>query len=211
VLSRKKKNSDLEATLLPAGRPCWGAVGVSFLLNAAWVSALVALPMLFPQQLVPMMRYRVVPLSTLRTEVPMRRPSNAPELVKTRIPPEQPVKPLRIARLVAPPRISPPKPTLFFPRRNVRRLLESLEWFYELEAMNRALQFPRSGKDLFEGLFDVFFSHPNVAIPAGTNQSKTEVSSQGLTSKPRPGGDKPESGWETAHHTESEGCIATRD
>jgi len=98
----------LDLALLADGQPSWAAFGASFLLNFAWVSLLIVVPMLFPQRLEPVMRYTVISLATPMTEVPM--PPKPPQIVKTQVPRPEPVEPPKIAKLVAPPRISQPKP-----------------------------------------------------------------------------------------------------
>ena len=97
-------------TMLDKGEPRWSAFGASFLLNCAWVSLLIVVPMMFPQRLEPVMRYPVSSLATPRTEVPMPpKPPKPPQIVKTQVPPPAPVEPPKIAKLVAP-RVSQPKP-----------------------------------------------------------------------------------------------------
>ena len=96
-------------TLLADPKPRWGSFGASVALQCLAAALLVIVPMLFPQKLVPLMRYTVVPLLTPRTEVPL-----PPEPPKVRVKAEPPkpvqVEPPRIAKMVAPPRPVKPKP-----------------------------------------------------------------------------------------------------
>ncbi len=96
-------------TLLAEPKPRWGSFGASVVLQCLTAALLVIVPMLFPQKLVPLMRYTVVPLLTPRTEVPL-----PPEPPKVRVKAEPPkpveVEPPRVAKLVAPPRPVKPKP-----------------------------------------------------------------------------------------------------
>ena len=95
-------------TLLADPKPRWGSFSASVLLQCFTAVLLVTVPMLFPQKLVPMMRYAVVPLLTPRTEVPL--PPEPPK-VRVKVQP-QPVdlEPPRVAKIVAPPRPVAPKP-----------------------------------------------------------------------------------------------------
>ncbi len=100
-------------TLLAQPKPRWGSFGASVTLQALMIALLVTVPMLFPQKLIPMMRYTVVPLLAPRTEVPL-----PPEPPKVRAKVQPPPKPVpveveqpRVAKFVAPPpRPVAPKP-----------------------------------------------------------------------------------------------------
>ncbi len=96
-------------TLLADPKPRWRSFGASVLLQCFGAALLVVVPLLFPQKLIPMMRYEVVPLLVPRTEVPL--PPEPPK-VRARVEPPKPVEvePLRVAKMVAPPRPVPPKP-----------------------------------------------------------------------------------------------------
>lgn len=97
--------------MLDNGEPRWRAFSASVLLNICWVTTLVALPLFFPQKLVPSMHYEVIALATPLTEVPM--PAKPPRPVpqpKVQTPEPQPVEPPKIAKLMAPPKVQPPKP-----------------------------------------------------------------------------------------------------
>jgi TonB family protein len=96
-------------TLLAQPEPRWSAFGASVALQFAWVSLLIAVPMLVPQRLIPIMRYQVISVVTARTEVPL---SPKPPMVKPKLKPlpERPIEPPKVAKLVAPPRPLAPKP-----------------------------------------------------------------------------------------------------
>src|SRR5262244_2274825 len=96
-------------TLLAQPEPRWSAFGASVALQFAWVSLMIAVPMLFPQRLIPVMHYEVISLVTPRTEVPL---PPKPPMVKPKLPPppKRPIEPPKVARLVAPPRPLAPKP-----------------------------------------------------------------------------------------------------
>jgi len=57
--------------LLPDPKPRWKLFGTSAMLQVAGVILLITLPMLFPQRLIPIMRYEVVRLELPRTAVPL--------------------------------------------------------------------------------------------------------------------------------------------
>ncbi len=95
-------------TVLADPKPRWSAFGASAVLQCVWVSLLVAVPMLFPQKLVRLTRYEVIPLATPPTEVPL--PPKPPVVRAKMQPPPEPVEPPRVAKLVAPPRPLAPKP-----------------------------------------------------------------------------------------------------
>jgi TonB family protein len=92
---------------IPQPRP--SALGASFLFQCIGVTLIVVLPMLFPQKLVPNLRYSVISLVNPRTEVPL--PPPPPKVrVKTPTPAEIPVEPPKVAKLMAPPKPVMPKP-----------------------------------------------------------------------------------------------------
>ena len=101
-------------SLLAQPKPRWGSFGASVALQALTWTLLVTIPMLFPQKLIPMMRYTVVPLLAARTEVPL--PPEPPKVRAKVQPPPKPVEPVkveqpRVAKFVAPPpRPVAPKP-----------------------------------------------------------------------------------------------------
>jgi TonB family protein len=100
-------------SLLADPKPRYGAFGTSVLLQFLAATLLVTVPMLFPQKLVPLMRYSMVPLLAPRTEVPL--PPEPPKVrVKAQPQPQLPVEvePPRVAKMVAPPRPVAPKPKL---------------------------------------------------------------------------------------------------
>lgn len=94
--------------LLADPKPRWGTFGTSALLQIVGVMLLVTLPMLFPQKLVPILRYEVVPLIAPRTEVPL--PPDPPKIKpKVQPQPETPVEPPKVAKVLAPPKPIVPK------------------------------------------------------------------------------------------------------
>ncbi len=96
-------------TVLADAKPRWSAFGASVVLQCLGVTLMVAVPMLFPQRLIPLMRYEVIPLATPPTAVPL--PPKPPQVrAKVQPPPPVPVEPPHIAKLVAPPRPVAPKP-----------------------------------------------------------------------------------------------------
>lgn len=95
-------------TLLAQPEPRWSAFGASVALQFAWVSLLIGVPMLFPQRLIPIMRYQVISLVTARTEVPL--PPKPPTVKPKFEPPQRPIELPKVAKLVAPPRPLAPKP-----------------------------------------------------------------------------------------------------
>ncbi len=96
-------------TLLEDPKPRWTSFGGSVLLQVVGVTLLVTLPMLFPQRLIPIMRYNIVPLASPRTEVPL--PPEPPKVkVKVQPPKELLVEPPKVAKIIAPPRPIVPKP-----------------------------------------------------------------------------------------------------
>jgi TonB family protein len=101
--------TDAHFTLLADPKPRWSAFGAGAVLQFAWVSLLIVVPMLFPQKLIPMMRYEVISLVSPPTDVPLppKPPAVRPKLQPL---PEPVVEPPRVAKLVAPPRPLAPKP-----------------------------------------------------------------------------------------------------
>lgn len=94
-------------TVLADAKPRWSAFGTSVVLQCLSVTLMVVVPMLFPQRLIPLLRYEVIPLATPPTAVPL--PQKPPQ-VQAKVPPPDPVEPPRVAKLVAPPRPLAPKP-----------------------------------------------------------------------------------------------------
>src|SRR5574341_781893 len=66
-----KRAAGARLRLLPDPQPIWKQVGTSAALQIFGVFLLIPLPMLFPQRLVPVMRYQVVQLELPRTAVPL--------------------------------------------------------------------------------------------------------------------------------------------
>ncbi len=94
--------------LLDDPEPRWRAFGAGVVLQCVGVILLITVPMLFPQKLIPRMRYEVISLVTPPTDVPL---PPKPPVVRAKLqPPPQPVEPPRVAKLFAPPRPLAPKP-----------------------------------------------------------------------------------------------------
>ena len=94
--------------LLAEPEPRWRSFSASVFLQFLAAALLVTVPLLFPQKLIPIMRYSVVPLVTPRTEVPL--PPEPPKMrVKAQPQPPVEVEPPRVAKMVAPPRPVAPK------------------------------------------------------------------------------------------------------
>ena len=105
------KQVSARLSLLPTGKPRLGVMGVSLFTQLSVAAFLVAIPMLFPQRLIPRMMYSVIPVATPPTEVPL---PPKPPVIKQRIQPtpapvEQPVEEPKVAKLFAP-RLEAPKP-----------------------------------------------------------------------------------------------------
>ncbi len=98
-------------TLLEQPKPRWGSFGGSVVLQIIGVTLLVTLPMLFPQKLIPVMRYEIIPLAAPPTEVPL--PPEPPKVVKAKPQPEPPreipVEPPKVAKIQPPPKPIVPK------------------------------------------------------------------------------------------------------
>jgi TonB family protein len=98
-------------SLLPSGHARWGAMSVSLVFQVLAATTLVAVPMLFPKQLVPRIVYQVMEIATPPTDVPL---PPKPPAIKPRVQPPPPIvqpppEPQQ-ARLIAPPRIVAPQP-----------------------------------------------------------------------------------------------------
>jgi TonB family protein len=101
-------------SLLPEGRARWGAMSVGLIFQILAAAAVISIPLLFPQQMMPKMIYQVMSVAEPPTEVPM--PAQPPPAIKPRVqpppavqPPPPPDQPL-VARLMAPPRMVAPQP-----------------------------------------------------------------------------------------------------
>ena len=98
-------------TLLQDPEPRWGSFGGSVLLQMIGLTLLITVPMLFPQKLIPIMRYEIIPLAAPPTEVPL--PPEPPKVVKLKPrpqpPPEKPVEPPKVAKILPPPKPIVPK------------------------------------------------------------------------------------------------------
>jgi TonB family protein len=105
-----KKQVPARLSLLPTGKPRMGVMGVSLFTQLSVAAFLVAIPMLFPQRLIPKMMYSVIPIATPPTEVPL---PPKPPVVRQRVAPtppiEQPVEEPKVSKLFAP-RLEAPRP-----------------------------------------------------------------------------------------------------
>jgi TonB family protein len=97
-------------SLLPQGHARWGAMSLSLVFQILAAATAVALPLLFPQQMVPKMVYQVMNVAQPQTDVPL---PPKPPAIKPRVQPppvEQPPPPEpQVAKLMAPPRIVAPQ------------------------------------------------------------------------------------------------------
>jgi TonB family protein len=97
--------------LLPDGHARWGAMSLSLALQIVLAATVVAIPLLFPQQMIPKMIYQVMDVAEPPTEVPLPPPAPAikprmqPPPVVQPPPPPEPV----VAKLMAPPRLVAPQ------------------------------------------------------------------------------------------------------
>lgn len=97
-------------SLLPQGQARWGAMSLSLVLQIVLAGTAVAIPLLFPQQMIPKMVYQVMNVAQPQTDVPL---PPKPPVIKPRVQPppvEQPPPPEpQVAKLMAPPRIVAPQ------------------------------------------------------------------------------------------------------
>src|SRR2546421_2728783 len=76
--------------LLPDSKPRWGRIGLSAAGQFAIVGFLLALPLLFPQQMQTALSFRVVELMQPVTEIPVAPPPPPPPKVKAKVEPPKP-------------------------------------------------------------------------------------------------------------------------
>jgi TonB family protein len=97
-------------SLLPQGQARWGAMSLGLVFQILAAATVVAIPLLFPQQMVPKMVYQVMSVATPPTEVPM--PPKAPAIKPRMQPPpvEQTPPPAPIPNRLMAPRIVAPQP-----------------------------------------------------------------------------------------------------
>jgi TonB family protein len=90
-----------------------GALATSVIFQALVTAALIALPVFFPHQLKTSLQYVVTPLAPMQTEVllPPKRPLTPPPAPVAQPLPEIPQPPTRVAKLMAPVTLVPPKVT----------------------------------------------------------------------------------------------------
>ena len=99
--------------ILPNTRPRVGALGTSLVVQTILAVFVVAVPLLFPQKLIPRAMYMVTELSGPPLEIPPPPPPPKPPVVKAKVQPpppvEQPAPKVLVAKLFAP-KIEAPKP-----------------------------------------------------------------------------------------------------
>ena len=106
VLGHKPVAARLE--VLGDSKSRWGPFGTGILLQILGVTLLVTVPMLFPQKLIPILRYEIIPLFAPRTEVPV--PPEPPKIKpKVQPRPQPPVEPPKVAKALVPPKPIIPK------------------------------------------------------------------------------------------------------
>ncbi len=160
-------------TLLADPKPRWGSFGASVVLQCLAWALLVIVPMLFPQKLVPIMRYTVMPLLTQRTEVPL--PPEPPKPPKMRVKPEPPkpvqVEPPRVAKLIAPPpRPKAPKP------KPIEAVAPELKTVFQPAGLDATKSEPRRPReDVKTGLVST-----GSAAPATVNRPLNQVQTGGF-------------------------------
>src|SRR2546430_17097691 len=76
--------------LLPDSKPRWGRIGLSAAGQFAIVGFLLALPLIFPQQMQTALNFRVVELMQPVTEIPVAPPPPPPPKAKTKVAPPAP-------------------------------------------------------------------------------------------------------------------------
>jgi len=76
--------------LLPDSKPRWGRIGLSAAGQFAIVGFLLALPLIFPQQMQTALNFRVVELMQPVTEIPVAPPPPPPPKVKAKVAPPAP-------------------------------------------------------------------------------------------------------------------------
>src|SRR5207253_2414586 len=76
--------------LLPDSKPRWGRIGLSAAGQFAIVGFLLALPLIFPQQMQTALNFRVVELMQPVTEIPVPPPPPPPPKVKAKVAPPAP-------------------------------------------------------------------------------------------------------------------------
>src|SRR5271169_2584080 len=103
-------------SLLPNTKPRKGALATSLVIQIVLGAFVVAIPLLFPQQMVPRAMYMVTEIAGPPLEIPeppKPKPPAPPKVAKVQPPPppvEQPAPPkINVAKFFAPPKIEPPK------------------------------------------------------------------------------------------------------
>ena len=110
-----KKPVSARLDTLPETKPRLSALLTSTIFQAAVAAFLVAIPMFFPDKLVTKIAYEVVPIAAPQTEVPLpptppKQPVIRAKVLPTPPPIEEPPQPQRVAKLIAPRPLVPPKP-----------------------------------------------------------------------------------------------------
>lgn len=101
-------------SLLPNTQPRMGALGTSLVIQICLAAFVVAIPLLFPQQMIPRVMYMVTEIAGPPLDLPeppKPKPPAPPKVANVQPPPppvEQAPK-LNVAKFFAPPKIEPPK------------------------------------------------------------------------------------------------------
>ena len=100
--------------LLPNTKPRMGALGTSLIIQICLAAFVVAIPLLFPQQMIPRAMYMVTEIAGPPLDIPeppKPKPPPPPKVAKVKPPPpvEQPVPKVNMAKFFAP-KIEAPKP-----------------------------------------------------------------------------------------------------
>lgn len=100
-------------SLLPQGHARWGAMSLGFVCQVLVAGTVVAIPLLFPQKMIPKMVYQVMSIAEPDTDIPLppKPPAIKPRMQPPPPPPvEQPQPEPQVSRLMAPPRLVAPQP-----------------------------------------------------------------------------------------------------
>jgi TonB family protein len=106
------KSTSVRLETLPEANPRWSALLTSTIFQIVLTGLLVVLPAVFPNKLAGNKRYEVVPIVAPETEIalPPKQPLVHPNITATPPPPEEPLQPRSVAKLIAPKALAPPKP-----------------------------------------------------------------------------------------------------
>jgi TonB family protein len=110
IIGSKPVSTRLET--LPEAKPRWSALLTSTIFQVVLTAFLVVLPTLFPDKLANKNSYEAVPIVAPQTEValPPKQPAVRAKVIRIPPPVEEPLQPQRVAKLIAPKSLVPPKP-----------------------------------------------------------------------------------------------------